>query len=396
MPYQIMLTYGLVLLAALAADYIGARTRLPRVSLLVLVGALVGPHGFALLPDVVNDAAEIMTSFSLTLIAFLLGSELSLEKLKQQGRSVIVVSLTVVIFTWLAVAAGMALIGVPIAMALLYGAIATATDPAATTDVVDETGATGPFRDLVVGVVAIDDAWGLIVFGLAMAGAAAIAGIDGHDAGWELVVHLGGAVAIGLLTGLPMAYLSGRIKEGRPTQIEAIGFVLVCGGLAMWMGASYLLAATIAGACVANLASHHDYAFREIEHFEWPFLALFFVLSGAMLDIDAVGTSIVLVTAYVGLRLVGRIIGGWVGGRMTGLRPVEQHWTGLSLLPQAGVAVGMGLLAAEAFPAQAEEILAVTIGATVLFEVIGPILTRLAFIRAGATPQPPARTTKKG
>lgn len=396
MPHQIMLTYGLVLLAALAADYIGARTRLPRVSLLVLVGALVGPHGFALLPDVVNDAAQIMTSFSLTLIAFLLGSELSLEKLRQQGRSVIVVSLTVVVFTWLAVAAGMALIGVPITMALLYGAIATATDPAATTDVVDETGATGPFRDLVVGVVAIDDAWGLIVFGLAMAGAAAIAGIDGHDAGWELLVHLGGALAIGLLTGLPMAYLSGRIKQGRPTQIEAIGFVLICGGLAMWVGASYLLAATVAGACVANLARHHDYAFREIEHFEWPFLALFFVLSGAMLDIDAVGTSIVLVIAYVGLRLAGRIIGGWIGGRLTGLRPVEQHWTGLSLLPQAGVAVGMGLLAAEAFPTQAEEILAVTIGATVIFEIVGPVLTRLAFLHSGAAPQPSVRTTKKG
>lgn len=385
MSGQVMLSLGLILLVSLAAEFVGARTRLPRVTLLVIVGVIVGPSGLALIPDAINGAAELITSFALTMVAFLLGSELSHEKLREHGRAVLILSATVVLATWGIVGAGLMLLGVPLVIALIFGAIATATDPAATADVVDELKATGRFRDLLVGIVAIDDAWGLIVFGVTVAVAAALLGSGAAEVGIGLVVELGGAVLIGLATGIPMAILSGRLRPGRPNQLEAIGLVLTCGGLAMWIGASYLLAATVAGAVVANFARHHEYTFRQIEHFEWPFLTVFFVLSGALLDVPLLLTSGVLGLGYLVLRVVGRFIGGWIGGKLIAAPNVQSAWFGLGLLPQAGVAVGMGLLAATEFPEYGETILAVTIGTTVIFELAGPILTRWALIRSGAT-----------
>jgi Kef-type K+ transport system membrane component KefB len=175
-----------------------------------------------------------------------------------------------------------------------------------------------------------------------------------------------------------MSYLSGRLRTGEPTQLEAVGAVLVCGGLAIWVGASYLLAATVAGTLVANLSKNAEQTFSEIEHFEWPFLTVFFVLAGAMLNLPMALAAGVLGLAYLGFRLLGRLVGGVTGALMSRESADRGMWMGLGLLPQAGVAVGMALLAAAEFPDYGETILAITIGGTVIFEICGPVLTRIA------------------
>ncbi len=381
MQYHILLGFGAILLASLVAEWVGRRTHLPRVTLLVLTGVLFGPHGADWIPYAFLDASELIATFALAMVAFLLGSELSVAKLRRHGRQVMAFSLAIVAVTWLIVGVGLSLIGVPVVLAILLAATATATDPAATRDVLIETGAKGPFRDLLSGTVAIDDAWGLIIFGLAMAMAGAIQGDGAGSAGGFLLTHLGGAVAIGVATGVPMALLSGRIRPGHPSQVEAIGVVLLCSGLAGWLGASHLLAATISGTIVANVARHHRYAFREIEHFEWPFLTIFFVMAGAMLDVPMVMAGGAVVLAYVLLRFAGRICGGFLGALLGGLPARRGGWLGAALMPQAGVAIGMALLGAAEFPEFGTLILAVTIGATAVFEMLGPILTRIAIER---------------
>lgn len=377
MPHELMIGLGSILLVSIAADWIGKRTALPRVTLLVLIGVAIGPGGLNWLPQAIHEASELLTTLALTMIAFLLGSELSREKLCTHGRKVLTLSLAVVVITVLVVGGGLVLLGAPLAAAIVLGAVASATDPAATQDVVTEVGAKGEFSELLLGIVAVDDAWGLFMFGFALA---AVAVLDGGGGGGldALAVHLGGAVAIGVATGVPMALLSGRLKLGRPSQLEAIGFVLVCGGLAVWTGASFLLAATIAGALVANLARHHAYTFRQIEHFEWPFVTVFFVLAGTMLDFSMLALGGVFGIGYLVLRVLGRLAGGWVGGAFCGLSLRESGWLGVSLLPQAGVAVGMALLAAAELPEYGETILAITLGGTVIFEVLGPVVTRFA------------------
>jgi Kef-type K+ transport system membrane component KefB len=142
-----------------------------------------------------------------------------------------------------------------------------------------------------------------------------------------------------------------------------------------------------AGTAIANFASHHERAFHEIEHVEWPVMLLFFLMAGAVLELDQLWALGGVGITYVGLRIVARIIGGWVGAGLAGALPVERRWIGPALLPQAGVAVGMALVAADQFPQWGPQIMTLTVGTTVLFELLGPPITRIALTRAGAVPK---------
>lgn len=225
---------------------------------------------------------------------------------------------------------------------------------------------------------------GLLVFSLLLAVAQAVSGQAGAmdimlSGLWELV----GALLLGLLIGLPMAYLTGRIRRGEPSQAEAMGMVMLVAGIAELIEVSYILSAMVLGAVVANLAKHHKRPFNAIEGIEWPFLILFFLLAGAALHVDALEEAGLLVIAYIGLRIAGRIIGTRLGGRLSGMDTTTRRWIGLSLLPQAGVAIGMALLASQRFPEVKNIILPVILGSTVIFEVIGPIVTRWTLVKVG-------------
>ncbi len=137
------------------------------------------------------------------------------------------------------------------------------------------------------------------------------------------------------------------------------------------------------GTIVANMARHHDRPFHAIEGIEWPFLILFFLLAGAALHMEALEQVGLLGLGYILLRITGRILGTQLGGWLSGTEPATRHWMGLALLPQAGVAIGMALLASQRFPEIKEIILPVVLGSTVVFELIGPVVSRFALIRMG-------------
>jgi Kef-type K+ transport system membrane component KefB len=158
--------------------------------------------------------------------------------------------------------------------------------------------------------------------------------------------------------------------------------VFLCGGLAIWLEVSFLLASVTLGTTVANLARHHTRPFHAIEGIEWPFMILFFVLAGASLAVEALSHAGAWLAGYVVLRIVGRIAGSWLGGALRPAEPAVQRWMGIALLPQAGVALGMALVAAQRFPEVGEAILPVVVAATVLFELLGPVSTRYALERA--------------
>ena len=282
---QILLTLGGILLLGLATDVLGQRTFLPRVTLMLLFGMLIGPGMLDLVPAMVADRFELIASMALLMVGFLLGGRLTRENLQRSGREIISISITTVMVTALVVFLGLFIVGVPLEIAILLGCIASATAPAATVDIVLESGYTGRFADLLLAVVALDDAWGLIIFSLGLALVAALAGVDGHASPLLMALKdIGGAAILGLLIGLPAAYMTGRIRQGQPMLAEALGLVFVCGGLALWLDVSFLIASMVMGAVVANLAKHHEYPFHAIEDIEWPFMVIFFVLAGASLE----------------------------------------------------------------------------------------------------------------
>ncbi|GGD78832.1 cation:proton antiporter [Lacimicrobium alkaliphilum] len=393
---SLLITVGGLLLAGLAVEGIGRHTPLPRVTLLLAFGFVIGPSGIDVLPDIQQTWFPVIANIALLMIGFLLGEKLVRLLTGRLGDTILKVSIYNVVITVVVVLAGLWLFDVPLIMALLLAAIASATAPAATTDVIEEARAKGPFTSVLTGVVAIDDAWGMIIFSILLAWALVLGG-DGNGLHglWLGVQDVGGAMLLGTLLGAPMAYLTGRIRPGQPTMVEALGFVFLCGGLAEWFGVSFLLASMVMGSVVYALAGHHKRPFHEIEYIDWPFKILFFILAGAALHIPALFNAGAMVIGYILLRIVGKIAGAIIGGRLSGADPVVSRWLGPALLPQAGVAIGMALLASQQFPQLAEDILAVAIGATVFFELVGPVFTRLALRRAGEDTQMSQRHPKR-
>jgi len=373
----ILIAFGILFLAGLALETVGRNIHVPRVTLLILLGAVLGPAVLDLLPNVVTDTDEIVAPTALTMVAFILGSSLLGSTLRAHGRAILTISISVVIVSVFFVGGGLMLIGVSAPVAFLLGAISAATDPAATMDVIGQSGKTGRFVNHLRGIVAIDDAWGLIVFSIVLT---LVGTLLGHETGalWRGLREAGGSVLLGLAIGLPGAYLTGRIKTGEPTLMEALGLVFLCAGLALYFELSYLLAGMVAGTTIVNLAKHHDRPFHEIERIEWPFLLIFFVMAGATLDLRGLVSIGAVGVGYVLLRAIARIIGAWIGARVAGLPGREGGMMGMALMPQAGVAIGMALVVAERFPDMGETILTITIASTIIFEIFGPMMTLYA------------------
>lgn len=380
-----MILLGAILAVSIVADVIARRTGLPRISLLVLVGVLMaalhqwaggGDGGWPL-----GELAEPLINLALVMVAFLLGGELSLKRLRRTGAVIVVVSLVVLVIGALVVGAGLALFGYPAVVAISLAAISVATDPAAVREVVREYraahGDTPYTARVLLGIVAIDDAWGILSFALAVLLLGWL-GIDADGVAATALWEVGGGLVVGALVGLPAAWLTGRLKPGEPVQVEALAVMLLLAGLSEWLAVSSLLAAMFAGFMVANLSRHHTRSFREIEHIEWPFMVFFFVLSGASVQFVHGRAALGLLVAFVVLRFAGRyfsgILGARIARRVTGASVPSR--IGLALTPQAGVAIGMALLIAERYPQNGAMLVSVTVASTVVFELAGPFLVR--------------------
>ncbi len=376
--HGVFIIIGLFLLAGLVADVVGRRTRLPRVTLLMLCGVIVGRSGFGLIPPEVEAWFEFLTIAALTMVSFLLGGSLTRANLTAHGRTIMWISVAIVVATIVLVAFGLWLIGIDAAVALVLGAVAAATDPAATSDALKQARIEGDFADSLRGIVAIDDAWGLMAFSIVLVIVNVMGGSADFSALGEGLWEIFGAFGLAAVLGFPAAFLTGRIRHGDPMEAEAIGLVFLTAGLALWLDVSYLIVGMAVGAIIANFARHHKRTFFEIDRFQWPFMILFFILAGASFEVQALVLLGWVGVAYLVLRVVARVIGGQVGAMLGGAPKLQRPWFGLALLPQAGVAIGMALVAAEEMPEHAATILSLTIGSTIVFELLGPVATIFA------------------
>lgn len=281
---EFLLTLGGILLIGLATDAIGRHTFLPRVTLLLLFGVLIGKEMFDLIPPVFTDRFDIIANMALLMVGFLLGGKLTADFLSRSASQTLWISISTAVVTTVVVSAILMAVGISASMAIILGCIASATAPAATMDIVLESDCKAPFSDLLLSIVALDDVCGLILFSIGIALVSIIDGNTEHAAQLYIAIRdIGGALILGLLLGFPAAYLTGRIRRGQPMLMEALGLVFLCGGIAIWLDVSFLIASIVMGAVVTNFARHHEYPFHEIENVEWPFMTIFSVLAGASL-----------------------------------------------------------------------------------------------------------------
>lgn len=372
-------TIGIILLVGLAVDAIGRKTKLPRVTLLIIFGIIIGDSVFALIPQFITKNFEIIADMVLLMVGFLIGGKLNIEFLKLTGKESFIISLVAAIMTGIIVSLGLYSLGVGMEISIILGCIASATAPAAIIDIIIENNYNSKFSKLLLSVVALDDAWGLILFSFGLASVSVLLGDSNHlGLAISAFKEIGGALLLGIAIGFPASYLTGRIKDGQPILMEALGLVFLLGGISIFFEVSFLISAITMGFIVTNFATHHEYPFHAIEGIEWPFMSIFFVLAGASLDLSALLSIGYAGVLYIVFRTVGKIAGTYVGATLSKSDKITQKYLGIAMLPQAGVPIGMALVASNLFPQYEQLILHIVIASTVFFELLGPLFVKKA------------------
>lgn len=376
---DLILFLGIIFFLGLASDILARRTAVPRVTFLILIGIVIGPAGIDLLPQVfLSEWFDTITTVALGMIGFLLGQQFTLPALRQAGAVVFAIALGKVLMAFVLITAVLILIDVPVAAALILGSIASATAPAAIYEVVHEMGIVSRFSKTLLAVIALDDILAMLLFSLVLAGVGASAHSGIHMMFASGLAEIFGSLLLGYVVGYPVAKVTGRVREGEPSMVEAMGSVFLICGLAQWLDLSPILAAMAMGSAVTAFATHHARPFHEIDNIQWLFMILFFLFAGASLRIEALQGIGLIGLVYIVARIAGFYLGARLGAKLSRAEKPIVQWMGWALIPQAGVAIGMALVASQEFEAFEHLILPVVLSTTVVFEVFGPMVTRYA------------------
>ncbi len=381
---------GLILFAGLISAKLIQRFKIPTITAYLLLGIFIGPSGLNLVSGGILNASGLISSIVLSFIAFSLGQNFSLERFKRIGKFVLSISIGEVLGAWIVVTLAIWLIlKQPFYVALLFGAIAPATAPAAIVMVTRQYKARGTFTDTLLGVVAIDDAWGIILFVFCLAIAKSLAGahafvINSAVAGvFQAGIEIGGSLLLGGLIALLVFILSRFINSSSDFLICTLGAILLNAGLAIHFDLSVLLANMFLGAVLVNINKTSFKFFDALKSIDSPFYLLFFVLAGANFEINLLMSIGLLGLIYILTRLPGEMLGASIGAHISKADLRVKKYIGLGLAPQAGVALGLALIAKSAFPGVGGIIFTTIAATTIVYELLGPLLTRYALHKAG-------------
>ena len=382
----ILLSVALMLMAGFLATRLTKLVGLPNVTAYIGAGILIGPCALNLIPADVAAGMDFITDMALAFIAFGVGKYLLLENLRSSGRRVIFITLAEALVAAAAVTLTMRFVfGLDLHFALLLGAIGSATAPASTIMTIRQYHAKGSFVNLLLQVVALDDAVALLAF----SACAAINGAEGRDTSvvvLPLLYNLGGLVLGGGLGWLLCKSItSGRTRDNR--LVLAITVILVLTGLCDAFDISPLLPCMALGTVYANCGGRRK-LFRQVGVFAPPVLTMFFVLSGMRLDLTALPTAGVIGVTYFLVRILGKYGGAYASCALTGESRGARRCLGLALIPQAGVSIGLAMLGARMLPPESGSLLTtIILSSAVLYELIGPASAKAALRFSGAIPR---------
>jgi Kef-type K+ transport system membrane component KefB len=382
---------GLILLLALASGHLVKYARVPEVTGYILAGVVLGPSMLGWVSTRNLAALEILSEVALGLILFSVGTVFEASRFRRVGRQVLLLTLYESALAALLVTAGMLLLGVSWQPALLLGAIAMATAPASTLMVIREVDSEGPLTDSLLAIIAINNIYCIIAYSLVGTIIDFSSGLGGsaglfttlYSALYPLVWQLVGSVALGFLIGLLLARWASAITETGETLILLGGSILFCVGVARVLELSPLIASMAVGATMANLSHRSQPLFETLAEADPPFYAIFFVLAGADLDLSLVHSLGLAGFVYLMGRAGGKFLGAQIGARRLGMAGSVQRFLGLTLLAQAGLAVGLTISAEHRFPDFAPAVTTIVLASVAIYEMFGPIATRWALVRSG-------------
>ena len=361
------------------------KIKLPNVTGYLLAGVLLGPCVLGILSENFVSNIEIISDMALGFIAFSIGNEFKISYFKRVGATPIIIACFESLFAVVFVVIALVVAGFDLTFSLVLGSIAAATAPAATIMVIKQYKAKGKLTETLLSVVAIDDATALIMYSLSIAIASGLTGkgTSFKETVLPPVIEIGGALVVGAILGfifiLPLKYFK---KDGNRLSL-IFGFIFAGIGLSELCGFSSLLLCMAMGSIVANFCDDVNKIMDISDRITPPIFMLFFVASGADLKLSVLPTVGVAGVIYILFRVLGKMFGATLGGIVSKADKNIKKYLGPALIPQAGVAIGLSLAAANVLPEHAKEIRAIILCGTLVYELVGPAISKTCLKKAG-------------
>ena len=400
MTTELALAIGIMVIAGFFGGKLAQKLKFPRITGYIVVGLILSPSVINLVPRETIDSMGIITSIALGIIAYAIGGSLRIESVRKLGRCIAWVTIFQAMAAWLIVTLGVVLLaphilGVTQATVLHYyfplafvlGAIACATDPATILAITHEYRAKGPLTTTLLALVAIDDAVAVIAFAIAMGIAQSLAsgasGVSYYQMMAVPFLEIVKSIGIGAGFGFVMVYLTRLVKTRALLLLVVLGMITLCTGICNIMGVSLIMANMAAGFVLTNRITE-DEPFRVVEEgVDELVFAVFFVLAGMNFDFEIMRTVGIMVLVIFATRFAGKYYGARAGARISHAPDTVKKYAGFALLPQAGVAMGLALLARNAFPEFGDIILNATLAAVIINQLVSPPLVKYGLFKAG-------------
>ena len=403
-----LLSLSVAMFAGLMMTRVLGKLKLPDVTAYLIAGVLIGPCciGALHIPGLGFRSAEeleslgLISQVALGFIAFSIGNEFRLSQLRETGKQALVIGVLQAVAATLLVDAALLLVcliaphALSVPAAITLGAIAAATAPAATLMVVRQYKAKGPVTDLLLPIVALDDAVGLVLFAVSFGIAKALSAgsVDLISIVVDPLIEIVGSLVLGTLAGIALTELEKLFHSNTNRLAMTIGFVFVTVALAMLripagpvkISFSSLLVCMMMGSVFCNLCPLSEEIMGRADKWSAPLMVLFFVISGAELELGvfARGSAVLIGVIYILTRSAGKYFGARESARLVRCSDNVIKYLGITLLPQAGVALGMCVTAAK-LPGDGPMIRNIVLFAVLIYELVGPLMTKWALTKAG-------------
>ena len=393
---MVIVNLGIIVLVGLLFGRLAEMLKIPAITGYLIAGLILGPiTGFVSLVEL--ESFSIVSDIALGFIAFQVGNELWFGKLKKSGGKIVVITIVQAVATTSLVIVG-TMFFVDISVALILGAIAAATAPAPIMMIIKKYRTKGELTDTILPVVGLDDAVGVIMFGVLLSISLSLMSTSVEAISlWHLIkeplmeigISIVIGVGIGLISGFSIRTISNNRDRVEKNLNVVIVTVLLTTGAALLTGASPILTPMIAGTVVTNLINKECFVLEEetIRFFIPPLMIAFFTIAGAQLQFSVLASAGAVGAVYIVGRIIGKFAGAYAGAKIVKSSKTVKNFLGVSLLPQSGVAIGLSIAAFNEIvlvnPEYALMIKNVILASVLFFALTGPVLVKLAFMKAG-------------
>ncbi|MGA1790482.1 MAG: cation:proton antiporter [bacterium] len=401
---QSILIVGIIVFTGFIFGEIAEKLRLPKVTGYILAGIFLNPGLFNFITQDFIDHTTLVTNISLAFITFSVGGSLLYSRIKRMGKGILYITIFEAEFAFFSVIVGFLAVtpffihrdGVNwfstfIPLSILMGSLGSPTDPAATLAVAHEYKAQGDVTSTIMGVAALDDAAGIMNYSVGMAVAGVFIlhqGFNLYASFWRPLMIIGGSIILGIVFGFFFNGITLFVeRESEGVYIVLIFALLsLCFGIATLLHFDELLSTMTMGTIVVNFNPKREQIFQILERYtEQLIFILFFTLSGMHLNFSVLSTYFILMLFFVIFRAIGKVSGTMLGAHLSKSSVSVKRYTAGGLIPQGGIVVGLALLIKQnhSFDAISDMIISIIVGATIVHEIIGPVLSKTMLKKAG-------------